>query len=95
MDTINTTLITPELLLELGFKERKTPEGVEYVKRGIRLADNGFGWTRCVPGICQPLTTDPMECFTTIEGLDFLERRDGIKDVEVQDFLLQKHHQNQ
>lgn len=91
MDTISPTLITPELLLELGFKEIETEEGVLYVKRETRLTYNGYGWSRCNPKMSRPLTTGPIEIFKTIEELDLLERRDGIKDSEVQDFLQQKH----
>ena len=87
---MNYTPITPELLLELGFKEIETEEGLLYVKGETRLAFNGNGWTRCVPWIDRPLTPGPIENFTTIEDLYRLEIEVGIEDIEIWDFLQKK-----
>lgn len=93
MDTLNTTPITPEILLELGFKEIITLEGHFFAKGRMGLVNNS-GWIPCRIIMGQPQMREPYMNITTIEELALLEWWDDIVDLETQNFLLQKNIQD-
>ena len=91
---MNYTLITPELLLELGFEKGKTQEGNDFFAKGKIGLVNNLGWIPCKMVTGEPKAIEPIWNITTIEELYLSERRDGIEDLEIQNFLQQNHHQN-
>ena len=92
---MNYTPITPKLLLKLGFEKRKTQEGNDFFAKGKIALVNNSGWIPCKMVTGEPKAMEPIWNITTIEELYLLERRDGIEDIEIQDFLLQKCYQYQ
>ena len=84
------TPIAPELLLELGFDKRKTKEDNDFFAKGEIGLVNNTGWIPCKMVNGEPKAVEPIWNITTIEELYIIEKRAGIEDLEILDFLLHK-----